>query len=241
MIVNIPNLKSAVADIITDFVSLIYPRYCMACKSGLARGEEIICTRCIHNLPRTNFHLQKENPVFRRINGRIPLQFAFSFLLFRKGGIVQELLHEFKYNNRPEIGHVLGRVYGHELVHSGYASQFDLILPVPLHVWKKKRRGYNQSEEFAKGLAKSMNIPALTTGIDRLVNTETQTRKSKLKRWQNVSEVFFVSEKELVKDRRVLLVDDVITTGATLEACGNAILDAGSASISVASIAYATE
>lgn len=154
---------------------------------------------------------------------------------------MQELLHEFKYNNRPEVGQVLGRVYGNELVHAGYSSQFDLILPVPLHVWKKKRRGYNQSEEFAKGLAKSMNIPALTTCVDRLVNTETQTRKSKLKRWQNVSEVFFVSDNEFVNDKRVLLVDDVITTGATLEACGKAILDAGSASISVASIAYATE
>jgi ComF family protein len=234
-------LKPAVTDFLTDFVALIYPRYCLACKAGLAKGEEIICTHCIHHLPKSDFHLYRKNPVFVRINGRIPLAFAFSFLLFKKGGIVQTLLHELKYNNRPEVGRVLGRVYGNELYNTGYSSQFDLILPVPLHAWKKKRRGYNQSEEFARGLADSMNVRFSSVGVDRLVNTETQTSKSKLKRWQNVSEVFRVTDSELVRSRRVLLVDDVITTGATLEACGKAILEAGSSSISVASIAYTAE
>lgn len=201
----------------------------------------MICTGCIHNLPRTNFHVQISNPVFKRINGRLPLQFAVSYLLFRKGGSVQHLLHEFKYNNHPEIGRVLGRVYGAELAQSGYADKLDVIVPVPLHNWKKRKRGYNQSEEFAIGLSEGLNVPHCNDAVQRIVNTQTQTRKSKLKRWENVTDVFKVTDCKAVASKRILLVDDVITTGATLEACGLAVLAAGCSAVSVASIAYAVE
>ncbi|MCK6616767.1 MAG: ComF family protein [Cyclobacteriaceae bacterium] len=155
--------------------------------------------------------------------------------------MVQELLHELKYNNRPEIGRMLGRVYGNELAQAGYDRQFDVIIPIPLHEWKIKRRGYNQSEEFAIGLAAALNVAVETTVVKRAVNTETQTRKSRLKRWENVSDVFTVTNPLAVAGKHVLLVDDVITTGATIEACGDVLLKAGCYPLSVVSIAYAGE
>ncbi|MDL5048575.1 ComF family protein [Oscillatoria amoena NRMC-F 0135] len=154
---------------------------------------------------------------------------------------MQELLHELKYNSQPEIGRMLGRVYGIDLVQSGVARGVDAIVPVPLHTWKMQRRGYNQSEEFAKGLGESMNIPVESNVIARVTNTETQTRKSRLKRWENVRDVFVIPNRSSIEGRHVLLVDDVITTGATIEACGHALFDAGCATVSAVSIAFSGE
>jgi len=213
----------------------------MACRNGLVKGEDIVCTRCILELPRTNYHQEQENPVFKRIYGRLPIRFGFAYLLFQKGGDVQRLLHELKYNNHPEVGRVIGRVYGEDLNKRGYSNEFERIVPIPLHPIKQRRRGYNQSDEFAKGLAETLNIPVLSNAVQRISVTETQTRKSKLRRWENVKEVFRVVNTVEVKGRRILLVDDVITTGATLEACGQVLLDAGCSEISVAGMAYAHE
>lgn len=234
-------MSSSFPELLRDFVSLIYPRYCLACKNGLLKGEELVCTRCIHELPRSGYHLEKENALFKRLYGRLPLSFAFAFLLFKKGGIVQHLLHELKYNNHPELGQLLGRVYGRELASNNFDKQYDVIIPIPLHPSKQKKRGYNQSAEFAKGLSVSLQVEYKIDAVHRTTITETQTRKTKLKRWENVSEVFEVSIKEVVKGKRILLVDDVITTGATVEACGQILLGAGCSQLSIASIAYAEE
>jgi ComF family protein len=234
-------LTSTVSDLFTDFISLIYPRYCLACRDGLVKGEEIVCTRCILELPRTGYHLEQENPVYKRLFGRLPIKYGVAFLIFQKGGHVQQLLHEFKYNNHPEIGRVIGRVYGDELQKCGFSDEFDNILPIPLHPVKQRRRGYNQSEEFAKGLSESLKVPVLPDQVKRITVTETQTRKSKLRRWENVREVFSIDAKEAIHNKRILLVDDVITTGATLEACGQILLDAGCSQLSVAGMAYAHE
>ena len=232
-------MRTFLRDVITDFVSLLYPRYCFACEEGLVKGEEIICSGCKLELPRTNYHLDPGNALFKRLNGRIPLKFGGAYFLFRKGGKVQHLLHELKYNNHPEIGFTLGEVYGQELGQLP-DHRFSLIIPVPLHPSRKRKRGYNQSEEFAKGLSKQMAIPYLDALV-RTTKTETQTRKTKLKRWQNVSEVFEVKDPSQVENQHVLLVDDVITTGATIEACAQILLASGCSSISIASIAYAEE
>ncbi len=234
-------MTSTVSDLFTDFISLIYPRYCFACRDGLVKGEEIVCTRCILELPRTGYHLEQENPVYNRLFGRLPIKYGFAFLIFQKGGHVQQLLHEFKYTNHPEIGRVIGRVYGDELQKSGFSDEFDYILPIPLHPVKQRRRGYNQSEEFAIGLSESLCVPVLSDQVKRITVTETQTRKSKLSRWENVKEVFTVVSQEALMTQRILLVDDVITTGATLEACGQVVLDAGCSQLSVAGMAYAHE
>jgi ComF family protein len=233
------SMKTFVKDIWIDFVSLFYPRYCFACGEGLAKGEETICSRCMLELPRSNYHVEIENPLFKRLDGRIPIQHAFSFFLFRKGGKVQHVLHALKYDNHPEIGEMLGEVYGEELRLAGYDVRFDLIIPVPLHATRKRTRGYNQSEEFAKGLSKSLNIETSSGLLIRTIKTESQTRKTKLKRWQNVSDVFKVTDPEQIFEKRILLVDDVITTGATIEACANVLLGSGCKSISLGSIAYA--
>jgi ComF family protein len=227
-------------DVLVDFISLLYPKYCFACNEGLMKGEENICSGCMLELPRTQHHLDPENALFTRLNGRIPLRRAFAFFLFRKGGRVQHLLHALKYTNQPELGEMLGEVYGQELQQANLDQKFDVIIPVPLHAVRKRKRGYNQSEEFAKGLSRSLNIP-FTDALARITQTETQTRKSKLSRWQNVSEVFQVKNVNEVQNQHVLLVDDVITTGATIEACAQVLLDQGCSSISIASIAYAEE
>ncbi len=234
-------MSSTVSEIFFDLVSLVYPRYCFACTDGLVKGEEILCTRCIHNLPRTGYHFYKENPLYKRLYGRIPIETAFAFLLFKKGGSVQQLMHEFKYNNHREIGQVIGRVYGEELYKSGFSSYFDMILPVPLHPLKHKRRGYNQSEEFAKGLSETLQVPWTSGVLHRLIMTDTQTKKSKLRRWENVNEVFTVQDKEAVTGKRILLVDDVITTGATVEACALALINSGCQEVTIGSMAYAAE
>jgi ComF family protein len=224
-------------EILLDFLHLFFPNYCRGCEESLVKGEKIICTRCMLDLPKSNYHLEKENPFFRKFSGRIPVKFVMTLFKFVKSGKVQHLLHALKYKNQPEIGVQLGRVYGADLMTNDYKDQFDFIVPVPLHPSKKRKRGYNQSEEFGKGLSEMLNIPCTEKFLKRVKATTTQTKKSKLNRWENVSEVFEVREEEELKGKRVLLVDDVVTTGATLEACGEKLLKAGCGDVSIACIA----
>lgn len=189
------------------------------------------------DLPKSNYHREKENPFFHKFSGRIPVKFVMTLFKFVKSGKVQHLLHALKYKNQPEIGVQLGRVYGADLVLDEYKDQFDIIVPVPLHPSKRRKRGYNQSEEFGKGLSEVLEIPCTEKFLKRVKATTTQTKKSKLNRWENVSEVFEVEQKEELKGKRILLVDDVVTTGATLEACGQKLLEAGCSDVSIACIA----
>ena len=229
--------NSLSTEIVTDFISLFFPRYCRGCNEALVRGEELICTKCILEMPRSNYHLDKTNPFFTRINGRIPVKYVMTLFKFVKGSRVQQILHALKYQNQPEIGKLLGRVYGSELANSGYANEFDLILPVPIHTSRRRKRGYNQSDEFGKGLAEMLNIPCSDSILERKSKTETQTKKTKLQRWENVSEVFAIKKPAETQDKKILLVDDVVTTGATLEACGRVLVDSGCKELSIACIA----
>lgn len=232
-------MKFVVSEIVQDFLSLIYPNPCLACLNTLVKGEDIICSHCLLDMPKTNFHKQSINPLHDRLSLRFPLRHAFAYYYFKKGSKVQELLHQLKYRQHPEIGQKIGRVLAQELVDQKLEKAFDLIVPVPLHPSRKRSRGYNQSEEFAKGISEGLHIPYVDSFIKRTVKTPTQTRKSKLSRWQNVSEVFEMKKDEEVKGRRILLVDDVVTTGATLEACSLSLLRAGCSEISIACIAMA--
>jgi ComF family protein len=228
---------SLTKEVLTDFIGLFFPKYCRGCEDALVHGEELICTTCIVEMPRSNYHLEKENPFYQRIHGRLPVKYVMTLFKFVKGSRVQHVLHSLKYKNQPELGNLLGRVYGADLKRSGYEKEFDLIVPVPIHPSRRRRRGYNQSEEFGKGLSEILNIPCTDEALARRSKTETQTKKSKLGRWENVNEVFAVLKPEQFHNKRILLVDDVMTTGATLEACGRLIVDAGCAELSIACIA----
>jgi ComF family protein len=223
-------------EVFSDFLALFFPHYCRGCNDALVKGEDLVCTRCLLELPKSYYHLERENPFYRKFQGRIPVSYVMTLFKFVKGSRVQHLLHSLKYKNQPEIGTALGRMYGQELL-TNFHQQFDLIIPVPLHPSKKRRRGYNQSEEFGKGLSEALGIPCSDEYLRRLVQTETQTRKSRLNRWQNVGQVFEVSKPEKIESNRILLVDDVVTTGATLEACGQILLSAGCKDLSIACIA----
>jgi len=225
--------------ILEDFIALFYPRVCVACHASLIKGEDVLCTSCLVELPKTAYHRYRENPVRNRLEGRLPLAFASAFLKFRKGGLVQSLLHELKYNNRPEIGIRMGHLYGVELMESGLGADFDVIVPVPLHASRMRRRGYNQSAKFAEGLSEALNIAWEESISLRVEATNTQTRKGRADRWSNVKDAFSVAAMDKVAGKRILLVDDVITTGATLEACGSHLIESGCASLSIACIAEA--
>jgi ComF family protein len=229
-------MTSAPAIIFEDFISLFFPRYCSGCEQGLAKGEDLICTRCMLEMPRSNYHLILENPFYNKLRGRLPVRFVMSLFHFVKAGSVQGVLHALKYRDQPEIGRMLGKVYGNDLLIAGYSDKFDCIIPVPLHPYKKKRRGYNQSEEFGLGMSEVLNIPCEERFLKRMKITETQTKKSRANRWENVKDVFEAGEAG-VEGQKILLIDDVVTTGATLEAAGRALLDAGAAELSLACIA----
>lgn len=228
-----------IQSLLEDFLNLIYPRTCAACGNTLFRHEEVICSHCIIHLPKTFYHKDSKNPLLSLFWGKIPIEMVSSFYFFNKGNKVQNLIHQLKYKNRPEIGVYIGNRYGVYLKNSDLFSSIDLIIPVPLHHTKEKIRGYNQAEMFAKGLSQSMNIPYDTTSFIRNLVTETQTRKSKLERWENVKNKFKAEDSEKLKNQHLLLVDDVITTGSTLEACAQVLLAQEGVKISMASIAAA--
>jgi ComF family protein len=227
------------AGYIKDFFSLIYPRNCHACHNTLFRHEEFLCNHCFLNLPKSNFHKEADNELERVFHGRIPILKAGSFYLFEKSGKVQQLLHSIKYKGNEDLARQVGMWYGKALENDPVFSESDYIIPVPLHEKKKKQRGFNQSEEFAKGLSETLNIPLNTKALFRTEFTSTQTRKQKFERWENVKDIFELTDHALLSGKRIILVDDVITTGATIDACYQALSKAPNIRVSVLSLAYA--
>ncbi len=223
-----------------DFVSLFFPVICVSCGKSLYKNENSICTYCLYHLPRTNFHLTNDNPVAKIFWGRINIQAASSFYAFNKGGKVQQLVHQLKYKGQQHVGIRLGNLYGYELRDNNDFNTVDLIVPVPLHAKKLRKRGYNQSLCFAEGLSESMRLPVDSTVLCRSAASETQTKKSRFTRWKNVEHIFYTQNELLLMHKHILLVDDVITTGATLEACAQALLKVEGVKVSIATIAYAS-
>ncbi len=225
-------------NLLNDFAGLFYPNLCAACSEPLVKHEEVICLRCLANLPRTHFQHDRENIVAQMFWGRVKVEHAAAYLYFQKGGNVQKLLHKLKYKGEKCIGEALGRLMALEMADSLFKN-IDLIIPVPLHKSRLRKRGYNQSECIATGIGAGLNVQIMLGLLERVVANPTQTKKHRYDRWTNVEGIFSVKHPEQLSGKHVLLVDDIITTGATLEACTSELLKAGGCSVSIVAVAVA--
>ena len=222
-----------------DFFHLIFPDLCNACGTTLFEGEKQICIRCRHDLPYTDFHLHPNNTVARLFWGRMPCHAAMALLYFRKGSKVQNLIHSLKYKDQTELGFVLGDLMGEKLKQSSLYAGADLIIPVPLHPKKERSRGYNQAKYIADGIGAVLQLPVDTISLIKSTATGTQTKKNRYHRFENMQSIFKVSDRACLAGKHIILVDDVITTGATLESCGQVLLANGAGKISIVAAAFA--
>lgn len=220
-------------------LDIIYPRSCEACGESLLGGENLICVNCLMNLPKTNSHLISYESLSNKFWGKIKVSNTFSYLKFSKNGKVQKLLHELKYRNKPELGKTLGQLYGTDLKAYNFDKKIDVLIGVPLHPTKLIQRGYNQADEIAEGLSIALDIPVETKAVIRKMNTSSQTKKTRFERFQNVEDIFEVVELEKIRDKRIAIVDDVLTTGSTIESFAITLLKYGCKDVSVITIAAA--
>lgn len=219
------------------FVNLFFPDTCHVCRGLLAGQEVFLCSYCQTSLPRTRFHQHSDNALTRIFWGRVQIQTGTALYHFHKKGGVQRLVHAFKYQGNTRLGEHLGMLLGRDIKRSPYYGDITAIIPVPLHPDKEKKRGFNQSEVFARGLSATLSIPCYTDWLVRIIDNPTQTKRSRIDRWENVYSSFKINKPEQVSHAQILLVDDVITTGATLEACAQELLSVKGARIWIATLA----
>ncbi|MCW3788779.1 ComF family protein [Plebeiibacterium sediminum] len=222
-----------------SFTRLFFPEVCSICGRGLFSHEQIICSVCKLNLPLTNFHQYNKNPVELTFWGRVDIQKATSFLLYTKGEIVKNILHSIKYRNNRLLAEEMGRQFGLVINESNIFNHIDMIIPVPLHHKKLLKRGYNQSELIANGVGKVLDKPIETNILYKTADTSTQTKKTRYERWENAENIYALLNESSLNDKNILLIDDVLTTGATLEACCLAFKNTNVKSINIATLAYA--
>ena len=225
----------SIKEIKDSVLHLLFPHVCTGCGSDILSESSVLCMRCIDAMPETNFELHAGNPVEKLFWGRIQLNAGTAQFYFTKESLMQHLMHQFKYKGNKELGLQLGRLMGEQLLKSGNYN-VDALIPLPLFPAKEKRRGYNQASLLCKGMSEVMNIPVLDKLVTRPEHTETQTKKGRIERWKNVEGKFVVADANAIQDKRLLLVDDVVTTGATLEACGMTLLNAGNVKLSIAAL-----
>ena len=224
----------------TDLWKLFFPQCCLICGKTLLEGEEYLCFQCLSNIPRTHLYLRKDNEMEKELWGKFPIERASAYLYYSKGGDVKKLLTDLKYRGNADLGSFLGRCMTREMLSSGFFQGVDGIIPVPLHPRKQKIRGYNQSIMLANGISSVTNIPVWTDLLVRTQYTQTQTRKGSYERWLNVKDMFECTSPERLRDKHVLLVDDVFTTGATLVACADAFRQIPGLRFSVLTLAIAS-
>ncbi|WP_340111622.1 ComF family protein [Maribellus mangrovi] len=224
---------------ISDFLELLFPTICVTCGERLITQEKYVCFKCWSDLPVTHFHLEPENKVAQLFWGRVNIENAASYFSYKKGSKYQQLIHYTKYKGLKELGYAAGRKYGYVLGDSEAFKIVDLVVPVPLHPKKHKKRGYNQCEWIAKGVAEGLKKEVSIGNLFRKTFTSTQTRKNRYERWQNVEGIFGINRPEEFANKHLLLIDDVVTTGSTLEACASETLKIPNTKVSIATLAFA--
>ena len=220
-----------------DFINLFYPKTCNCCERPLLDHEKVICTSCLHQLPLTNFQPNNENQADKVFYGRAEINAAYALLLFRKKNMVQLLLHQLKYKRQFEISYFLGEWTGEILKNSNRFTNIDMVIPVPLHKKRLKERGYNQTEGFAKEIAKSLNAEYRDDLLTKTSSSKKQALKNRISRWNLMEQSFQLTNASAVSGKHILLVDDILTTGATLEACINCLRNSEKIKISIATMA----
>ncbi len=221
-----------------DFLQLVFPRLCVLCYEPLVKQENFLCMHCINNLPYTHYWKERDNPAAQLFWGRVQLEWVIPFLHYTKQGRVQKMIHQIKYHNRPEMAEYLGMLFGNVLRHTCLCDA-HAIMAVPLHPLRLRQRGYNQSEKIARGIAGVMKLPLWNGIIERKTWQKSQTLKSRYERWENVKDAFELINPLAVEGKHIILVDDVLTTGSTLEACANCLINDGKARVSIATLAKA--
>lgn len=225
--------------LLNELADMVYPRLCTACAEPLLAHEHIICLRCRIELPRTDHGLYPDNPVAKKFWGKVPIEQAAAMLHFHKGSRVQSLMHALKYSNRTDVGITLGNMLGYYCRQHHLFEHIDAITAVPLHEEKLLLRGYNQSAVIGEGLSEVLHVPFNGGLLQRHTYTDTQTKKSRLARWENVKDVFVVTAPDEIINKHILIIDDVITTGSTLEACALKLIQSIGVKVSIAAVAFA--
>lgn len=224
-----------------DFSRLFFPNICKGCGRDLFNSKNMLCWQCLKELPKTGFERHDDNPTARIFYGRLPVQHAFSYLYFNKGSLTQHLVHQVKYRKNLPLGRYLGELMANGMLENGLYDDVDVLVPLPLNKKKLAKRGFNQSMLLCEGMSAVLNKPIENIAVLRKKFTETQTHKSRLERLMNVEEVFGINDAHLLENKHALLVDDVITTGATMEACGKILCSVPGLRLSMASLAAASK
>ena len=222
-----------------SFIQLFFPQTCQGCGSDAVSRDQMLCFSCLQRLPATDFYPHSGNATEKILAGRLPFLNAASHYFYTQQSLIQELMHQFKYKGRQEIGEYFGKRMGEAILQSGRFQSIDAIIPMPLHKHKMKKRKYNQAGILSNSIGAVINRPVLEHIITRISSTGSQTHKNRIERWENIAGSFILQAPEAVAGKHLLLVDDVITTGATLEACGAALLKAPDARLSICTLACA--
>jgi ComF family protein len=229
-----------VSQIKDSLLHLAFPHVCEGCGTDILEKDHFLCIRCLSDLPATNFHLHSNNPIEKIFWGRLPLTYATSQYYFTSESLIQRLMHQFKYKNNKELGFYLGRLMGEMLSESNRFIYTDALVPLPLFKSKERKRGFNQATVICEGISSVMNKPVWTDVVRRKKHTESQTKKSRIERWMNMENRFELINPSRIEGKHIVLVDDVITTGATLEACGIEILKAENTQLSLATLCFSS-
>ena len=231
---------SLLVDIKEALLHLAFPHICEGCGTDIIQSDHHLCLYCLSSMPQTQFHLHRNNQIEKIFWGRVPLAHATAQYYFTKESMMQRLMHSFKYRGNKELGLYLGRLMGQALLTSNRFDSIDAVIPLPLYASKERRRGYNQATILCNGIAEVFVKPVLNTVVRRPEHTETQTKKNRVERWQNMAGRFELTDATGIEGKHVLLIDDVVTTGATLESCAIELLKAPNLRLSIATLCFSS-